>query len=101
MQDKVICPSVQEQRRHIYNQFVIKVQDRDKLRAYLSEKQISTAIYYPLPLHLQPCFTCWGKPSLPISEDAAKTTLALPIYPELTMEQKQSVVEGIWQFYNK
>ena len=101
LQDKVICPSVQEQRRHIYNQFVIKVQDRDKLRAYLSEKQISTAIYYPLPLHLQPCFTCWGKPSLPISEDAAKTTLALPIYPELTMEQKQSVVEGIWQFYNK
>lgn len=83
--------------RHIFNQYVIRVAGRDQLQAALLESGVGTEVYYPIPLHLQECFAYLGMPpgSLPESERAAKETLALPIYPELTEEQQKCVVDAI------
>jgi dTDP-4-amino-4,6-dideoxygalactose transaminase len=88
---------------HIYNQYVIKTPRRDELKAHLLDKGIGTEVYYPLPLHLQECFRDLGqKPnSFPATEDAARQTLALPIYPELTSEQQDYVIDSIQQFFLK
>ena len=88
--------------RHIYNQYVIRVRAemRDELRAHLTSEKIGTEIYYPVPLHMQECFTELGQKegSLPHSERAARETIALPIFPELTGEQRQHVAHSIVQF---
>lgn len=86
---------------HIYNQYVIRAQTRDELRAYLIEQGIGTEIYYPISLHQQECFAQLGysKADFPESEKAALTTLALPIYPELKPAQLAYVVERIYSFY--
>ena len=86
--------------RHIYNQFVIRSSRRDELMAHLKQNEIASEVYYPLPLHLQKCFSDLGyrKGSLPVSEKAAETTLALPIYPELTAEMIQYVASAINSF---
>ncbi len=88
-------------RRHIYNQFVIRAERRDALRDHLRARGIASEIYYPVPFHLQPCFAYLGVPAgtLPESERAADTTLALPIYSELTEAQQQHVVDTIAAFY--
>ncbi len=89
--------------RHIYNQFSILVADgrRDALRATLQEKGIGCAVYYPLSLHLQPCFSALGGRSgdCPVSERISGEILALPIYPESTSEQRAYVVETIAAFF--
>ena len=87
--------------RHIYNQYVIRAKDRDSLRNHLAELKVGNAIYYPLPLHLQECFAHLGyaEGDFPVSEDAAKEVLALPVYNELTGEQRAGVVDGIRSFY--
>ena len=89
--------------RHIYNQYTLRVPNRDDLRAYLSEHNIGTEIYYPVPLHLQECFNELGykEGDCPHSELAAKSVLAVPIYPELTAEQQEYVVNTIDDFVNK
>lgn len=87
--------------RHVYNQFVIRAPRRDNLRAFLQERNIGTEIYYPAPLHRQPCFADLGysEGSLPESERAAAETLALPVFPELSDDQAAWVVESIRAFY--
>jgi len=84
--------------RHIYNQYVIRVpaEHRDGLRAHMTANKIGTEVYYPVPLHMQECFAWLGQPegTLPESEAAARETIALPIYSELTIEQKQHVVDS-------
>jgi dTDP-4-amino-4,6-dideoxygalactose transaminase len=100
--DLVNLPGQAPGRYHVYNQYVIRVPApvRDPLRDYLTSRQIGTEIYYPIPLHLQPCFSSMGhKPGdFPIAESAARETLALPIYPELIDEQQRFVVGSIRQF---
>jgi len=90
--------------RHVYNQYVIRVNNnRDELRSFLTENNIFTEIYYPLPLHLQDCFASleYKKGAFPESEKAANDTIALPIFPELAKEQLVYVTEKIDEFIKK
>jgi len=92
---------VEKEKRHIYNQFVIRLKGRrDELREFLNAQGIGTEVYYPLPLHVQDCFKYLGyRPEdFPESVNAAATTLALPIYPELKREQLEAVVQKIKEF---
>ncbi len=96
-------PFIQYTNRHIFHQYVIRVPKRDQLRKFLSEEGVGTDIYYPLPLHLQECFSFlkYRRGELPVSEKASEETLALPIFPELTENQQEKVVERIKAFYKK
>ncbi|PID75772.1 MAG: transcriptional regulator [Deltaproteobacteria bacterium] len=86
---------------HIYNQYVLRVERRDELRDWLQKNEIGCEIYYPVPLHKQRCLGEIAKGlSLPNAEKAADETIALPIYPELTGEMQEYVVEKIAQFYS-
>jgi dTDP-4-amino-4,6-dideoxygalactose transaminase len=99
----VTLPSRSPDSTHIYNQFVIRVPERDRLRAHLQSSGIGTEVYYPIPLHLQPCFRELGYRvgSLPVAETAAHEALALPIYGELTEAQQSWVVEAIRNFFHQ
>ena len=101
--DQIIFPREPAGRTHIYNQFVIRTARRDELRAFLAARDIGTEIYYPVPLHLQECFaghvaSSAGNVPLPHSEEAARTSLALPIFGELSDAQLRYVVESIATF---
>ena len=87
---------------HVFHQYVIRAQRRDELRKFLGDRKIGTEVYYPIPLHLQPCFAYLGYSAgdLPESERAAGEVLALPIFPELTEAEQKCVVEAIAEFYS-
>ncbi len=99
----VILPQVSKKRRHIYNQYTIKVNanKRDKLKRFLKEKEIGTAIYYPLPLHLQKCFRYLGykEGDFPVAEGMAKEVISLPVYPELSPRMQEYIVEKIKEYF--
>lgn len=87
---------------HIFHQYVVRARRRDELRSFLSGRKIGTEIYYPTPIHLQPCFAYLGyrEGDLPESERAAGEVLALPMFPELTEDEQKWVVERIAEFYS-
>jgi dTDP-4-amino-4,6-dideoxygalactose transaminase len=86
---------------HVFHQYVVRAYRRDELREFLSARKIGTEVYYPIPLHLQPCFVYLGyrEGDFPESERAAKEVLALPMFPELTEEEQRWVVKSIADFY--
>jgi dTDP-4-amino-4,6-dideoxygalactose transaminase len=91
------------QNRHIWNQFVIRCPRRDELREYLLRNGVGTEVYYPVPLHLQPCFAGLGYKDgdFPVAEQMAKEALALPVYPELQAEEIEQVSHSIAGFYRQ
>jgi dTDP-4-amino-4,6-dideoxygalactose transaminase len=99
--DGVCPPVIDPKNESIFNQYTIRAERRDDLQAYLKSREIGTAIYYPLPLHLQPCFAYLGyrEGSCPESERASKEVLSLPIFPELTRDQLDEVIDAIRTFY--
>jgi dTDP-4-amino-4,6-dideoxygalactose transaminase len=89
--------------RHIYNQYVLRVRDRNPLRQHLMAAGVGTEVYYPVPLHLQKCFAYLGHApgEFPESERASEESVALPIYPELEEAQQQYVVDAVADFYRR
>jgi dTDP-4-amino-4,6-dideoxygalactose transaminase len=96
-------PTTAPEAKHIFHQYVLRADRRDALREFLQARQIGCEIYYPVPLHLQQCFGYLGyKPGdFPESERACQEVIALPIFPELTSDEQQTVVSAIAEFYSK
>lgn len=95
----LVVPKIIEEAKSVYHMYVLQSENREKLMQYLKQKEISTGIYYPIPLHLQKAYKNLGyKPGdLPVSEYLAGRTFAIPVYPELTCEQKKYIVDMILQ----
>ena len=99
----VVVPPRIVHERHVFNQYVIRAENRDGLRSFLKANGIDTEIYYPKPMHLQECFSNgnYKEGDFPVTEESCKSSLALPIYPELLENQKSYVVSKIKEFYGK
>jgi dTDP-4-amino-4,6-dideoxygalactose transaminase len=99
----IVTPYVDPANMSIYNQYTIRAQKRDELLAYLKQREIGCSIYYPLPLHLQPCFAYLGYKAgqFPESERASQEVLSLPVFPELTGAQRDAVVTAVRSFYGR
>ncbi|MCH2137408.1 MAG: DegT/DnrJ/EryC1/StrS family aminotransferase, partial [Phycisphaerales bacterium] len=97
----ITLPVVLKDNRHVYNQFVVRAQNRDALKAHLAAQGIGSMIYYPKPLHMQACFADlgYGEGDFPAAEEACASVLALPIYGALTAEQQHLVVQTIAGYY--
>ena len=101
--DAVILPVEPPEYRHIFNQFVIRTTERDALRRHLDERGIGSEIYYPVPFHLQPCFADLGYApgAFPHAERAARESLAIPVYGELSSQQQDLVVSAVAEFVQR
>lgn len=97
----VRTPVTDPQNEHIFHQYTLRVERRDELQAHLKAKGIGNAIYYPVPLHRQRCFAHLGyrEGRLPAAEQAAREAISLPVYPELTRDQLDYVVDAVRGFY--
>jgi dTDP-4-amino-4,6-dideoxygalactose transaminase len=102
VKDGVVLPFTNPRAGHVFHQYVIRAPRRDELRQFLTDRQIGSEIYYPLPLHLQTSLANLGYKvgDFPVSEAAAREVLALPMYPELREDEQQTVVEAIASFYH-
>ncbi|MGE0884209.1 MAG: DegT/DnrJ/EryC1/StrS family aminotransferase [Blastocatellales bacterium] len=100
--EEIVTPKVHGDSRHIFNQYTIRCQRRDELKAHLLASGVGVEVYYPVPLHQQQCFAFldYKTGDLPVTEEAAKECLSLPIYPEMTTAQQDYVVESIARFYS-
>ena len=99
--DTITAPVTPDDYTHVFNQYIVRAPERDALREHLGANDIGSEIYYPVPLHLQECFAelGLGEGDMPVSECAANETLSLPIYPELTGDMQQYVVDTISAFF--
>jgi dTDP-4-amino-4,6-dideoxygalactose transaminase len=99
----VVTPYIDPNNVSIFNQYTLRVERRDELQAHLTARKIGSAIYYPLPLHLQPCFAYLGykEGSLPEAERAAREVISIPVFPELTRSQQDEVIGAIRDFYKR
>jgi dTDP-4-amino-4,6-dideoxygalactose transaminase len=99
----VSLPVEPPDRRHIFNQFVIRTPERDALKRHLDERGVGNEIYYPVPFHLQPCFAHLGyrRGDFPHAERAAADSLAIPVYGELSRDQQEFVVSAVAEFVNR
>jgi dTDP-4-amino-4,6-dideoxygalactose transaminase len=98
----VVLPQSSPGAHHVFHQYVIRAERREALRQHLAKHNIATEIYYPIPLHLQPCLAYLGyrEGDLPESERASHQVLALPMFPELSEEEQRRVVASIAEFYS-
>jgi dTDP-4-amino-4,6-dideoxygalactose transaminase len=99
----VVTPYVDAANTSIYNQYTLRAQRRDDLLAHLKARGIGCAVYYPLPLHLQPCFAYLGyrEGQFPESERASREAISLPVFPELTVAQRDTVIDAVRAFYGR
>jgi dTDP-4-amino-4,6-dideoxygalactose transaminase len=99
----IVTPFVDPANESIFNQYTIRVPRRDNMREHLSAKGIGHSVYYPLPLHLQPCFAYLGykQGAFPESEKAANEVLSLPVFPELTSAQLDEVIAAVRGFFGR
>jgi dTDP-4-amino-4,6-dideoxygalactose transaminase len=100
---EIVPPFIDPANESIFNQYTIRVPQRDALKAHLQAKGIGHSVYYPLPLHLQPCFTYLGyrEGACPEAERAAKEVVSLPVFPELTATQRDEVVAAVRSFFGR
>jgi len=100
---KVTTPCIVEKAVSVYNQYTIRAENRDSLLKFLRNKEIGCAVYYPLPLHLQECFSCLGysRGDFPVSEEACENVISIPVFGELTKEELKEVSGAIQEFYSK
>lgn len=100
---QVRLPAHADDARHIFNQYTVRVERRDELKKSLDEQRIGNSVYYPVPLHLQDCFSELGyrEGDFPNSEQAAREVISLPVYTELTAEQQERVVDAVARFYRE
>jgi dTDP-4-amino-4,6-dideoxygalactose transaminase len=98
----VVLPKTTAKATHVFHQYVIRVRQRDELRAFLRSRGIESEVYYPLALHQQPALRSLGYPvgAFPESERAAAEVLAVPIFPQLTLEEQEVVVAAIADFFS-
>jgi dTDP-4-amino-4,6-dideoxygalactose transaminase len=96
-------PRVAATNQSVYNQYTLRVEERDALKQFLTAEGIGAAVYYPLPLHLQPCFAYlgYGEGDFPESERASREVISIPVYPELTEEERETVAATIERFFDR
>ncbi|MBI1977208.1 MAG: DegT/DnrJ/EryC1/StrS family aminotransferase [Candidatus Omnitrophica bacterium] len=96
----LVQPTETKAAKSVYHQYTLRVQNRDELRNYLSEQGVASSVYYPLPLHLQPCFRYlrYRKGSLPQAERASREVLSLPLYPQMSLDKQKIIVSALRRF---
>lgn len=101
--EEIVPPMEDELNRHTYHQYVARAKRRDELHKFLAERGVVTRVYYPLSLHMQPCFAYAGysKGDMPVSEQLCDDVLALPMFPELTADEQERIVSEMVNFYKK